>query len=133
MATQNALLAAGQDTVKTITVDMSSSWRSPAFDLNANGGVSSFSIEAAWPSTGTPVGAYTLETSNNPEATTGHPMDITAEAAFVAQQPGGASDTGSFMYRDVPASTAVAWVVYTKASGGTGCVGTVRINFKAKV
>lgn len=114
----------------SFTFDLSESQRSNAFFIPP--GVASFSVEVDWTSTGTPTGAFTLEVSNNEAATSGKAMTVTADTDFVAQQPGHASDTGSFFLDNVKCSARRVWLVYTAASGGTGAVATVRFNFRVQ-
>jgi hypothetical protein len=94
--------------------------------------IAEFSVEASWPSTGTPVGAFTVEVTNDVEATSGTPIAATATASFVAQQPGGESDAGSFFLDNVPTCARFFCVAYTRVSGSAGATATVRVSGKVR-
>lgn len=94
--------------------------------------IAELSVEASWPSTGTPVGVFTVEVTNDIEATIGTPIASTATAAFIAEQPGHASDVGSFFLDNVPTCARFLCVAYTRTSGSTGATATVRVVGKAR-
>lgn len=94
--------------------------------------VDSFSVDATWEDDGGPEGVFTVEVSNTNDATTGTPIAATATTAFVAEQPGHASDTGSFFLDCVPCAAKRMCVAYTRTSGGTGDAATVRVSFKVR-
>jgi len=64
--------------------DMSASRRSPGYCI---GNASAVTLEASWPTTGSPVGAIKLELFNDPAASSGKAHDAFALAAVIAGQP----------------------------------------------
>lgn len=95
--------------------DMSASFRSAPIYVGP--GRKSISLELTW--TGNPVGAWTLETADDPADTSGAPHRATAAATFTAQNPAGSA--GGVFLDDVLTAAPVLFVVYTKTSGsGTG-------------
>ena len=98
--------------------DMSASFRSGAIWLGP--GTKTISFEASW--TGTPTGAFTLETANNSSDTVGAPMTQTAAMGgspdanpFVASQPAGSA--GGVFLDNIKTAALLLFVVYTKTSG----------------
>ena len=94
--------------------------------------VDNFSVDASWTDDGDPIGAFTVEVSNTNAAPSGTPIAATATPAFVAEQPGHASDTGSFFLDCVPCAAKRMCVAYTRTSGGPGDTATVNVSFKVR-
>ena len=112
------------------------------FDLSTAGSVRKWfflppscgfvSVDGSWTSTGTPVGVFSFEVSNSSAAESGTPIAASSDADFVAQQPGHASDTGSFFADNIMCSARRFCVAYTRTSGGTGATATVTVSFKTR-
>lgn len=110
------------------TISLAASTRVGPFYLYPR--VSSMCVDVAWTSTGTPVGAFTVEVTNDDSAESGRAITATSTTSFVAQQPGGTNDVGWFVVDNIATSASRAWIVYTKSSGGTGATAKVTVNFK---
>ena len=98
--------------------DLSASRRTPWVCIGR--GASLMSLDIATPSTGLPTGTYTLECTNDDARATGEVHPATNTAAALADNPaGGAAHT--LVDKMKTACVCVA-LVYTWASGGTGCI-----------
>lgn len=106
--------------------DMSAARRSAGYFIG--GEVSSLMLEASWPATGSPVGAFKLETFSRPSATSGKPHDAFLLPAVVAGQPSGGA--GSLTVDRMRTSSAYVCVSYAPTSGGTGAIPTITLSLK---
>ena len=98
--------------------DLSANRRTPWVFVHRD--VHLLSLDITTPSTGAPTGAYTLECANDDSRATGEVHPATRTAAALADNPaGGAAHT---FVDNMPTAGACVALVWTWASGGTGCV-----------
>lgn len=89
-------------------------------------------IDATWVNAHAAIGVFTFEKGNDPAAAGGVTIAESTAAAFVAQQPGHASDAGGFFIDGLTTSASQLWVRYTRTSGGAGDNASFVINQKPK-
>lgn len=105
--------------------DMSASRRSVAYFI---GDATAVTLEAVWPATGSPVGAFKLEGLNDPSLAAGGVLPIFSNADVVAGQPSGTA--GSLRVDRIRTGFAYVCVTYTATSGGTGATPVVTLSLK---
>lgn len=107
------------------TADMSADFVSDAF---RSGDWLSTSVQIEWPATGTPVGVFSFEASNN--STNGVDGDFRPVTLTVDNQPDGDADGLIVDFETMP------WVyvraVYDRTSGGAGAVPVITFFGKGK-
>jgi hypothetical protein len=107
---------------------LTESQRFGPYELGAD--ITGVSLDVVVPDTagtGDPDGDFTIEVGNDPAATAGAVAPECATAAYLAAQPaGGAAD----FFVSLSTRSNLIWIVYTRASGGTACVPTVKLGFK---
>lgn len=106
--------------------DLSASRRTPWVFIGR--GTDLLSLDITTPATGSPTGAYTLECANDDTRATGEVHPATTSAAALGNNPaGGAAHT--FIDKMNTAGACVA-LVWTWASGGSGCVSRAFLGLK---
>lgn len=104
---------------------LTTSQRLGPFELGAD--ITGVSMDVVVPATGTPDGDFTIEVGNDPAATAGAVAPECSTTAYLAAQPaGGAAD----FFVSLSTRSNLIWLVYTRTSGGTACVPTVKLGLK---
>lgn len=101
--------------------DLSANRRSAGYDIGSR--QCSISLEAVWPATGTPAGAFALETLNDGSQASGEAHAVFSRVSVAAKQPSGGA--GRLFVDNMETSAHIVCVSYTATSGGAGCVPSV--------
>lgn len=109
-------------TFKMAAADLSASTRSNWVPIPR--GAKRLAIDFGWTATGTPVGVFSVEVTNNPGAASGFTLGAEGAAYTVTFGTQPAGTTAGMILDNLTTACDYIALVYTATSGGTGAVVT---------